>query len=364
MARKTKADTFPQADQVADVIDAAPAAELPTPEESAMEPRPAPILTQPAARRASIWPGLLGGCLASAVGAGAALYVVIAQPDLLGLRAESTADARIAAQDQKIEALAAALTSAKPAPLDPASIDAALDKAQAEIKSRLDTISAKIAKMDTDLAALSDRVSAQESQPKAASSATEVAAATAAVTEAAKAAAAQAEQIKAQAALTEKQAAATAALGEIRAAIESGAGFEGPVARMLDAGVKVPEALAVQVQGVPTQSELVEAFAPAAREAIALSLAEAADQGAWARMTAFLRSQTGARSLTPQEGDDPDAILSRAEAALRANDLPKALSEISTLPAAGQTRMAEWVVSAKRRLDALTALSDLAGEMQ
>lgn len=363
MARRTKADPFPQPDQVADAIDPPPAAESPAPEEIATEttPVPEPIVTVPVVRRASVWPMVFGGGLAAAIGAGATLYVIGARPDLLGLPADGAAQTRLAAQDQKIEALAGALSSVKPAPVDPATIDAAIAMALADSKMKTDTIEAKITKISADLAALSGRVAALESQPQSTTSAADVAAATAAVTEAAKAAAEQAERIKAEAAQTEKQAAVTAALGEIRAALESGAGFEGPLARLSDAGVTVPKGLATQAQGVPTHTQLVESFAPAAREAIGMSLAETADQGSWSRLTAFLRSQTGARSLTPQEGDDPDAILSRAEAALRANDLPKALAEIASLPPAGQTGMAEWVAQAQHRLDAMAGLAALAG---
>ena len=82
------------------------------------------------------------------------------------------------------------------------------------------------------------------------------------------------------------------------------------------------------------------AFPTAARAGLEAALR--ADMGSsWTeRATNFLRAQTGARSLDPREGDDPDAILSRAEAAVSAGDLATALTEIAALPEPAQTAMA------------------------
>ncbi|MCB2133097.1 MAG: hypothetical protein KDE02_09510, partial [Rhodobacteraceae bacterium] len=66
------------------------------------------------------------------------------------------------------------------------------------------------------------------------------------------------------------------------------------------------------------------------------------------------------RSLTPRAGDDPDAILSRADAALKAGDLAAAIDEIAALPEGGKAVMAEWVGLAQRRMAALAAVSALA----
>ncbi|MGC1487099.1 MAG: hypothetical protein WA784_04835, partial [Albidovulum sp.] len=71
-----------------------------------------------------------------------------------------------------------------------------------------------------------------------------------------------------------------------------------------------------------------------------------------------------ARSLTPRAGEDPDAILSRAEAALGTGDLKTALVEIATLPEAGRARLAEWTGLAERRLAAAAAIAALAADME
>jgi len=70
--------------------------------------------------------------------------------------------------------------------------------------------------------------------------------------------------------------------------------------------------------------------------------------------------QTGVRSLEPREGNDPDAVLSRAEAAVRAGDLGAALDEITALPDPGQAALADWAATAQTRADALGAMADVA----
>ena len=84
----------------------------------------------------------------------------------------------------------------------------------------------------------------------------------------------------------------------------------------------------------------------------------------WAsRLTSFLRSQSGARSLTPHEGTDADAVLSRAEAALREGQIKAALAELAGLPPAGAELMKPWIADATRRLDTEQAISDLSATL-
>ena len=78
------------------------------------------------------------------------------------------------------------------------------------------------------------------------------------------------------------------------------------------------------------------------------------------RVTAFLQSQVGGRSLEPREGDDPDAILSRAEADVQAGDISAALRELDNLPSAAQAVMAPWVEDANARLSATDAMAEFA----
>jgi hypothetical protein len=155
-----------------------------------------------------------------------------------------------------------------------------------------------------------------------------------------------------------------AALASLRAAIADGAPFDAPLQELAATGVEVPRALAaLAAEGVPTLATLQAQFPKAARAALAAAIRAEADQGRIDRFTAFLRTQLGARSLEPREGDDPDAVLSRAEAALRKGNLARALSELEALPEAGREIMADWVEAASRRLQAERAVADLAARL-
>ena len=148
------------------------------------------------------------------------------------------------------------------------------------------------------------------------------------------------------------------ALAALRAAVESGAPF-GPELAAL--GPDMPPLLSQAAEtGVPSLATLQDSFAEAARAALEAALR--ADMGdSWTdRAMSFFRTQTGARSLTPREGSDPDAILSRAEAALAKGDLVATLAELDTLPEVARAAMADWRSTADQRLSAITALRELA----
>lgn len=150
------------------------------------------------------------------------------------------------------------------------------------------------------------------------------------------------------------------ALGQVVSAMDSGV----PYASLLGDLGNVPEALsAPATSGVPTIAQLRAGFPDAARAALEASLQ--ADMGAtWSdRISSFLRTQTGARSLQPREGNDPDAVLSRAEASLAQGDLTAALSQVESLPEPGKAAMADWRNKAQRRLAAIAALSALTAQI-
>jgi hypothetical protein len=149
-----------------------------------------------------------------------------------------------------------------------------------------------------------------------------------------------------------------AALRQVQAALDSGGPFEAALADLAD--LTVPQILADNAKsGLPSLQSLRDGFPEAARAAMDASLR--ADMGeTWTdRVSAFLRTQTGARSLSPRDGTDPDAVLSRAEAGLAIGDLDAALTELSALPAEGQAAMASWLAKAKLRSDATAAIRDI-----
>ncbi|MFU8834676.1 MAG: COG4223 family protein [Roseovarius sp.] len=152
-----------------------------------------------------------------------------------------------------------------------------------------------------------------------------------------------------------------AALVRVRTALDTGEGFAPALADLRATGTEVPEALtAAAGAGVPTRADLVDSFPEAARAALATARREA---GEGASMTGFLRAQLGVRSLSPREGNDPDAILSRAEAALAQGRLGDALAEIETLPEGARAALDDWGAQASMRRDALAAAEALSAAM-
>ena len=172
---------------------------------------------------------------------------------------------------------------------------------------------------------------------------------------------AQAQDLQASMAQKAQATLARAALGRIEAALNNDSPFEGALADLSAADVRpIPEVLqASAATGIPSLRTLQKAFPEAARAALAASRTTSEQDTTADRMGVFLRTQLGVRSLTPQEGDDPDAVLSRAEAAVSKGDIPQTLAEILTLPEAGQTAMADWVGQAQLRLSALKAAGQL-----
>jgi hypothetical protein len=157
------------------------------------------------------------------------------------------------------------------------------------------------------------------------------------------------------------QAAATltrAALGQIAAALDSGAPYPSAIAVLAGADIAVvltDNATA----GLPSLQALQASFPDSARTALEAALRANMGESWSERVGNFLRTQVGVRSLTPRDGPDPDAILSRAEAALTAGDVAQALAEIATLPASAQDALSAWRAQAQLRLDAQAALAAL-----
>ncbi|MFO6465905.1 hypothetical protein ACK8OR_16050 [Jannaschia sp. KMU-145] len=162
------------------------------------------------------------------------------------------------------------------------------------------------------------------------------------------------DEIGAETAAVENEAetlAREAAANQLRIALESGAPFAEPLDVLGDA----PDALAASAaEGVATLGDLVADFPPLAREALRAARAGSAPEG----VGGMFGSLFNARSLEPREGDDPDAVLSRAEAAVRAGNLDTALAEIDALPEGAQDVLADWTARATARRDARAALDD------
>jgi hypothetical protein len=331
-------------------------------------PEPAANRTVVERRGPGFVPLVLGGVVAAAIGFFAANSDVIpglSQDDgTAELQAALSRQAdTLAALDARIADLAAAGAPA---------VDLA------PVTDRIDALGGRIDEVAGGVQALSERVTTLEDRPvftgDVAADAAEAAEAVAALEAqmraqeeeaarlAAEAEAARAEAAEAVAAAeAEARAAAAsaeaeAALERLRLAVAEGAPFADPLGAIADVA-EIPESLAAASDtGIPTLEALQDEFPAAAREALPVALRETAGEGAMDRVGAFLQGQLGGRSIEPREGDDPDAVLSRAQAAVTGGDLGAALSEIAALPDAAQAEMSDWIEAARARLEVTEAL--------
>jgi len=160
---------------------------------------------------------------------------------------------------------------------------------------------------------------------------------------------------------TAKATALTAAVSQLQSALDNGGAFETTLTGLAATGVKIPPVLTNAAKGgVPTLVALQEGYPEAARAGLSASVKAVTGDGAMDKLGSFFRSQVGARSLEPREGDDPDAVLSRAEAALANSDIAAAITLIGALPEEGQMAMSAWVKDAGVRLQAVDAVRMLA----
>jgi hypothetical protein len=370
--------------------------EDPAPVEEPSVAEPAPQPTTPELRRGpGFVPLVLGGVVAAGLGYGAAFMGFA--PATQDNSATETALAAIQTSlDEQAEALSTLTTRAtalegqiEAIPPAPEAVDLGpLSEQIAALGTRIDATGSQIT-------GLTDRIAYLETLPlgeggEGADNSAAVAAAvaqlqaalqeqSASLAEQQAANAAMAEQLAAAAAAAEERIAAAearaearvgsataqAALGQLRIAVATGAPFAGALADVADgAGVDMPEALAAAAEtGVPTLEELQSSFPAAARAALPIAIRETAGEGTMNRVTAFLQSQVGGRSLEPQEGDSADAVLSRAEAALRDGDLSGTVAELASLPADAQAVMADWTTSAQMRIDAMEAMDSFAAAL-
>ncbi len=381
---------------------AAPAAvpEAPAPRPASQsEPAPRPavrpepeLVSQTVVQKVGFWPLALGGAVAALLGAGATIYAMpkiapylpagwqaqAPHVDLDALRDEAAAAATQAARAE----VASALANVQGMTADDAQMRAAVDEqvqaalaarpplpAQAASTAGLPAdLPARIADLQGQLDAQAGQIAALTARPQLDPQAMQQVQALAQGAVQVKAdidAAAAAAQDSLAAVRTEAQAAtqraqAVASVAVLGAALDGGNATPSEAVQQLEqAGVAVPAPLAQQ--DLPTLDQLQLGFDAPARAALTASLkAESQGQGALGAVGNFLRVQTGARSVEPREGTDPDAVLSRATALVAQGDLPTALDELKGLPPAGQDAMAGWVAQANAYLAAQSALSDVA----
>jgi len=155
-------------------------------------------------------------------------------------------------------------------------------------------------------------------------------------------------------------------ISQVIAALESGAPFAFAIAGLQGfENLLSPALVAAAPYGVPTADVLARAFPEQSRTALIAARTTGTPQVSGSnRVGDFLRSQLGMRSITPRAGNDPDAVLSRAEAAIRAGQVSNALSALTALPESAQTSMAEWIEQAELRQAAQLAVAALSQRLQ
>ncbi|GFE49392.1 hypothetical protein So717_11450 [Roseobacter cerasinus] len=319
--------------------------------EDATEPKPAP---PPAPQRSGgFWPALFGGIVAALLG------FIAGRGDMLDAyfpRADLPEPVDLSPLTAEIGTLSSRL--------------GALETAEApelpDLSPELGDLSQSLASLETTLESLAARLEVVEARPTATApepvvdNSEEIAALQSTVSDLEARLAEEDSRASAEA----QRLLARAALIRVVTAVENGEAFEPALGALEDVTpVEVPEALRnAAVEGVPSVAALRESFPEAARAALAAARAEVPESEV-SGIGGFLRRQLSARSVTPREGNDPDAILSRVEAALRASDLDTALAEAEALPAPAQAAMQGWLDSAQTRQTAAAAAQSLSDSL-
>jgi len=345
------------------VVEAEPVAPETAKEEAAATPeQPAPT-----APRQSVMPMIAAGVVSAAVGFGAA-YLAFPRTDVAMTEALAKNSQMIEDLSQQVSALGGRLSE-----LD---VDGAIAGVEASVAARLDGQTATLTALDARLSALEGQPLIEGGMSPAALTAleaeitnlrAEIATQQDSMSAMAAAASAQLEETRASAAAIEEAAAskaatvaATAALAQVRAAIESGTPYAAALPDLVAVtGPLSPSLVSPAADGVPTLAHLQEGYDDVAR----LALAAAREQGvageATGGLVSFLKNQFDVRSVAPKAGEDTDAVLSRVGAALANGDLDTVLSEAATLPEVARAAMTDWLAAVSVRAEALTALNSI-----
>jgi len=332
------------------------------------DPAPEPVLhpEQVVIRKGGFVPMLLGGLAAAVIGFGAARYVLPegwpwpgAQDDAF----EQEVSAKLGAQENALAVLQSEIGKApdfSPVEAQISELSGAVQGLSSDLgaaTARLDGIEARltdlekrpitegaspaaVAAYERELSALQEAMVSQRSEIEKL--------------------AAEAARKEANAEITAQEAMKRAALSRIQTALDTGTGFANAAGSLAAAGIALPPELAQAAEkGVATRADLAADFPDAARAALAV--ARKSDSGGG--FGAFLKTQLGARSLEPREGDDADAVLSRAESAVSEGRLSDAMAEIQTLPEDARAQMSDWLARTDARLKALAAAEALAADL-
>jgi len=309
------------------------------------EPKPTPVPPKPApAQQGSFLPLALGGLVAGVIGFAVATFTAP--------QADNGLASELAAQSNMIDGLEQRVANL-PAP-DLSGIETAFADLTARVEA-LEARPATVAAPTGDMSAVNADMDALRAQIAEMTNAAQTELSDARAT---------AESIEENAAAAARKAAGRAALSRIQTALESGAPIGAALGDLENAtGSAAPVELADVQDGVPTLASLQEKFPEAARVALAAARSEGVAGEESTGLGAFLRTQFDVRSTSPREGTDADAVLSRAEAAVRTGRLSDALAEISALPEVSRAAMSDWLAQAEARASAVAAADILSSTL-
>lgn len=349
------------------------------------------VKTQGEKRKSVFVPMLFGGLVSGAIGFGAATYYFMNQPskeaqvlksiqETVGKQQASLdkATTSVASMSEAIEVIKSDTTTTQAM----ADLTKSSELKYSDLTKAVSDISNKIADIDTRMTTLekrpvtnaggmtSEAAAAYERELQSMRALLETqkrdiekiaSETTARIKEAAQ----QAKALEQNADATAKSAAQKVALSQLKSALDNGAAFEGPLSNLAATeNVEIAQVLKDTAKtGVPTLASLQEGFPDAARAALAASIKATSGDGVMDKLGSFFQSQVGGRSLEPRQGDDPDAVLSRAEAAIGNGDIAGAVSLVAQLPEAGQNAMSAWLSAAKTRSASIRAIKTLSDSL-
>ncbi len=326
-------------------------------------------------RRGGAFPLVLGGLVAGGIGFGAATYL----PEITGQTSDeanaiSALSQKSADQDNLIKQLQQKLDEVSNKPVAPD-----LSEGLGEANLQLSNLSSELTNVSSTVSALSDRISVLEKRPMNDAVSPEAVEAYQAELETLKAAVnlqqeklqSVAEEATAQIEAARKDAerlevtateisqngVALAAAARIQAALESGAAYSSVLAELTEVSdIEIPAVISDNADaGVATIVALQADFPEIARSALANARASEGPAEGESGIASFFKSQLGVRSLEPQEGNSADAILSRAQFAVKEARLNDALAEVDSLPDSAKSEFSEWKSRAQTRANALAA---------
>jgi hypothetical protein len=278
----------------------------------------------------------------------------VAIDPLAELQAEAE---RLAAREAEGAAAGAALVLAPPPETGAAGAGAAPADVIAELKALRALFETETSRLATELAAERSRAAAQ---------ADEIAALRAGLAVMERAQAASAEPATPEVAARGQTAPrvggerATLIVMALARAIETGKPYKVELARAEALAPDAPAIARLRVDaadGVPTLAALKARFPADLRRALAADAGKGG--GVMGRFSAGVAELVSVRPAGPVKGAGAGAVLSRAEAALAADDVDGALGELKALQGPARDAMAAFVAEAQRLSSARASLADL-----